>query len=61
MRSNGYAPERGRMKWCHPVGSGCFSKEVRLVLYLVILLAEVSLHEQDMAGARCQGAFQRVA
>ena len=49
------------MKWCHPVGSGCFSKEVRLVLYLVILLAEVTLHEQDMAGARCQGAFQRVA
>ena len=57
----GDAPARGPMKWRYPVGSCCFSKGIRLVLCLVILLAEVTLYEQDMAGAGCQGAFQRVA
>ena len=55
------APTRGPMKWRYPVGSCCFSKGIGLVLCLVILLAEVTLYEQDMAGAGCQGAFQRVA
>ena len=49
------------MKWRDPVVFGCFSQVARLVLYLVILLTEVTLHEQDMAGAGCQGALQRVA